>query len=126
MNKPVSNHLTARGLLAARCLRLTAGGALAVPWPVAPCRNVAAGRSVERRGDGVGIPNGRLFPLKDIAQMEAEFVAAMDRQLAPRSAPLAGLPQLQLLAVSGGGEDGALVRACCAAGPRGHAPDSIL
>ena len=40
--------------------------------------------------------------------MEAEFVAALDRQVRARGLrSLADLPQLQLLAVSGGGENGA-------------------
>jgi predicted acylesterase/phospholipase RssA len=56
----------------------------------------------------LGIPNERFFPFKGIGPMEAEFVAAMDRQLRARGLRTLGeLPQLQLLAVSGGGENGA-------------------
>ncbi len=111
MNKPVSNHLTARGLRSRRdVFRLTAGGALAVTLPGCALPERGPPVPLGRTGEAtvLGIPNERFFPLKGIAPMEAEFVAAMDRQLRARGLrTLADLPQLQLLAVSGGGENGA-------------------
>ncbi|HEY6714748.1 MAG TPA: patatin-like phospholipase family protein [Reyranella sp.] len=65
---------------------------------------------IDRTGEAtvLGIPNERFFPFKGIDALEAEFVAAMDRQMRARGlSTLADLPQLQLLAVSGGGENGA-------------------
>src|SRR5258708_678412 len=65
---------------------------------------------IDRTGEAtvLGIPNERFFPFKGIDPLEAEFVSAMDRQLRARGlSTLADLPQLQLLAVSGGGENGA-------------------
>lgn len=56
----------------------------------------------------LGIPNERFFPTMGAAPLEAEFLAALDRQRRARGLPtLADMPQLQLLAVSGGGENGA-------------------
>jgi predicted acylesterase/phospholipase RssA len=56
----------------------------------------------------LGIPNERFFPFLGVDQLEAEFIAAMERQVrARRLKSLADMPQLQLLAVSGGGENGA-------------------
>jgi Patatin-like phospholipase len=56
----------------------------------------------------LGVPNERFFPLYGTAPLEAEFVAAADRlRRAQGLAPNAPLPEVQLLAVSGGGENGA-------------------
>lgn len=56
----------------------------------------------------LGIPNERFFPAMGAAPLEAEFIAAFERQRQARGlASLADMPQLQLLAVSGGGENGA-------------------
>src|SRR4029077_8501545 len=111
MNKLVSNNLTARGIRSRRdVFRLTAGGALAVTLPGCALPERGPPVPLGRTGEAtvLGIPNERFFPLKGIAPMEAEFVAAMDRQLRARGLrTLADLPQLQLLAVSGGGENGA-------------------
>ena len=54
------------------------------------------------------MPNERFFPFSSNAALEQEMVAAVDRQrraLGLRN--YADLPELQLLAVSGGGENGA-------------------
>ena len=56
----------------------------------------------------LGVANERFFPLLGIDPIEAEFSAAMARQ--QRALGLtsrADLPEQQLLAVSGGGENGA-------------------
>ncbi len=61
-----------------------------------------------REASVLGIPNERFFPAMGAAPLEAEFIAALDRQRrALGLATLADMPQLQLLAVSGGGENGA-------------------
>jgi predicted acylesterase/phospholipase RssA len=55
-----------------------------------------------------GIPNERFFPFYGTQPLEAEFAASADRlRRAQGLAPDAALPEVQLLAVSGGGEDGA-------------------
>jgi len=56
----------------------------------------------------LGVPNERFFPIYGTKPLEAEFAAAADRlRQAQGLAPDAPLPELQLLAVSGGGENGA-------------------
>ena len=56
----------------------------------------------------LGVPNERFFPLLGVDPLEAEFIAAIERQRQARGLKsLADMPQLQLLAVSGGGENGA-------------------
>ncbi len=56
----------------------------------------------------LGVPNERFFPLYGTEPLEVEFAAAGDRlRRAQGLAPSAPLPQVQLLAVSGGGENGA-------------------
>ena len=56
----------------------------------------------------LGIPNERFFPLLGIDPIEAEFKAMMARQQrALGLSSLADLPEQQLLAVSGGAENGA-------------------
>jgi len=60
------------------------------------------------RATVLGVPNERFFPFYGTGPIEAEFVAAADRlrkaQRLPADAPL---PEVQFLAVSGGGENGA-------------------
>ncbi|MFO1163162.1 MAG: patatin-like phospholipase family protein [Reyranellaceae bacterium] len=91
-------------------LRLAAGGALAATLP---------GCSIPDRGEPVplgrtadasvlGLKNERFFPASGAGPMESEFMAAMLRQFRARG--LKGpqeMPQLQFLAISGGGENGA-------------------
>ena len=56
----------------------------------------------------LGVPNERFFPFYGIKPLEVEVAAAMDRlRQAKGLAPNAPLPEMQLLAVSGGGENGA-------------------
>ena len=56
----------------------------------------------------LGLANERFFPVNGIEPLEAEFVAALERQRRVRGiANVADLPELDLLAVSGGGENGA-------------------
>jgi hypothetical protein len=90
--------------------RLAAGGALAAGLPGCALPERGPPVPIDRTGEAtvLGIPNERFFPFKGVDPLEAEFVAAMDRQVRARGlSTLADLPQLQLLAVSGGGENGA-------------------
>jgi predicted acylesterase/phospholipase RssA len=78
-----------------------------------------SGCSLPVRGPGVpmgqttkasvlGIPNERFFPIYGTEPLEAEFQAAGQRQRRTLGlSPGAPLPEIQLLAVSGGGENGA-------------------
>ncbi|MCL4802595.1 MAG: patatin-like phospholipase family protein [Burkholderiales bacterium] len=60
------------------------------------------------RASVLGLPNERFLYLEDAAAVDAEFQAAGRRELALRGlGPRAPLPMTNLLAVSGGGEDGA-------------------
>ena len=110
MKNRSSIQLTVSGLRSRRrVLRLAAGGVLAtLPGCALPERGPAV--PLGRTGDAtvLGIPNERFFPALGIDSLEAEFIAALDRQVRARGvASLADLPQLELLAVSGGGENGA-------------------
>ena len=56
----------------------------------------------------LGLPNERFFPLAGTDPLEAEFAAAVQRLRKGRGlSQNAPMPQVQLLAVSGGGENGA-------------------
>jgi predicted acylesterase/phospholipase RssA len=110
MGERASIHLTKTGLRSRRgVLRLTAGAALAtLPGCALPERGPAV--PLDRTGQAtvLGIPNERFFPALGIDALEAEFIAALERQRRARGLKsLADMPQLQLLAVSGGGENGA-------------------
>ena len=79
-------------------------------WRHAACRH--AGRQCRSvattQASVVGLPNERFFPLTGTEPLEVEFAAAADRRRkALGLAPDAPLPEMQLLAVSGGGENGA-------------------
>lgn len=81
---------------------------LSLPACSAPERlsAVPAGRSTE--ATVLGVPNERFFPAHGVGPLEAEFAAAFERQM--RSLGLKSidsLPTWQLLAISGGGENGA-------------------
>ena len=91
-----------------------------LPGCALPGRRPAVPSGRAGQASVLGIPNERFFPASDIEPLEAEFVAAMDRQLAARGLKtFADLPQLQLLAVSGGGENGAFgAGLLCGAGAR--------
>lgn len=91
-------------------LRVAAGSV--VPLHLGGCGPVARGPAVPvaqtTRASVLGVPNERFFPFSDNAALEQEMISALDRtrrQLGLRN--FADLPELQLLAVSGGGENGA-------------------
>src|SRR5262245_23523249 len=111
MSEPASIRLTKSGVLSRRgVLRVAGAGTLAAA--LSGCALPERGPSVplNRTAEAtvLGVPNERFFPFKGVDPFEAEVVAAMDRQVRARGLrSLADLPQLQLLAVSGGGENGA-------------------
>jgi predicted acylesterase/phospholipase RssA len=73
-----------------------------------PVRGTAVPLGQTTRATVLGVPNERFFPFYGIQPLEVEFAAAADRlrqaKGLSRDAPL---PEIQLLAVSGGGENGA-------------------
>lgn len=93
-----------------RVLGLAAAGGMAtlLPGCAAPERGPAVPLGQAARATVLGLPNERFFPAMDGTAIEAEFAAAVRRQRLMRGlSPAAQMPELQLLAVSGGGENGA-------------------
>lgn len=90
-------------------LRLAAGGAAAATAAcAAPFREPAVPQAYTGQATVLGVPNERFFPAISTGPIEAEFAAALARQRKARGLPPgAKLPELQLIAISGGGEDGA-------------------
>ena len=89
---------------------LAAGGGLAslVPGCASPERGPAVPTGHAGQASVLGLPNERFYPLLSVQPLEAEFIAALGRQRRDLGlAPDAAMPQVQLLAVSGGGENGA-------------------
>ena len=62
----------------------------------------------------LGIPNGRFWPDTQVEAMAREAIEAHSGSVPPWARR--ALPPAYFLAVSGGGDNGALVRVCCAAG----------
>ncbi|WP_207538171.1 patatin-like phospholipase family protein [Sabulicella rubraurantiaca] len=93
-------------------LRLGAGGLLAAGMGgcALPTRRAAVPRGRATAATVLGVPNERFIPTEAAGQegLQREFVAAVERQLAARGLP-AGVPNLELdlLGISGGGENGA-------------------
>jgi predicted acylesterase/phospholipase RssA len=110
MSRLASIQLTKTGRRSRReVFRLAAGAALlGLPGCALPERSPAVPSSRTGQATVLGIPNERFFPALDIDPLEAEFIAALERQRRARGLKtLADMPQLQLLAISGGGENGA-------------------
>jgi predicted acylesterase/phospholipase RssA len=84
---------------------------LAAPALLAACaplpRGEAVPRSLTRRASVLGLPNERFNFLDDPAPIDAEFQAASARAAARRPPGTPPVGTANLLAVSGGGEDGA-------------------
>jgi predicted acylesterase/phospholipase RssA len=101
----MSRHLSRR-----RLAGLAASGsvALLLPGCVGPERGPGVPMGQATRATVLGLPNERFFPVAGIAPLEAEFNAAVLRLRRTRGlAADAPMPELQLLAISGGGENGA-------------------
>jgi predicted acylesterase/phospholipase RssA len=97
----MTHRFARRGMLAL-------GFGFAASGCAAPPRGTAVPRARTREATVLGLPNERFFPSFGTAAMEAEYLAAMDRRrVALGLRPGAVLPKLDLLAISGGGEDGA-------------------
>lgn len=95
--------LSRRGLLLAGALPALSGCAL-------PTRLSSVPGEQRSRATVLGLPNERFFLMERAGQagLQQEFQAAMQRNLATRGlAADAPYPELDLLAISGGGEDGA-------------------
>ena len=93
-------------------LTLAACGALTAGLPACslPTRLAAVPRGRASAATVLGVPNERFFPTEAAGQagLQREFVAAAQRQLVSRGLPpTAPLPELDLLGISGGGENGA-------------------
>jgi hypothetical protein len=91
-------------------LKLAGGAALALP--VEACGSVARGPAVPGgqalQASVLGLPNERFFPFSGTASLEREMVEALDRKRRLLGVKTyLDLPELQLMAVSGGGENGA-------------------
>ena len=86
-----------------------AGGAAAVLTGCStPMRGTAVPLDQTTQATVLGVPNERFFTLYGTDPLEVEFAAAADRlRRAQGLAPNAPLPEIQLLAVSGGGDNGA-------------------
>src|SRR3954447_17552475 len=93
-------------------LKLAISGALTAGLPACalPTRLAAVPRGRTSAATVLGVPNERFFPLEAAGQagLQREFIAAVQRQLVARGLPpSAPLPELDLLGISGGGENGA-------------------
>src|SRR3954451_1360092 len=93
-------------------LTLAAGGGLTASLPACslPVREPAVPRGGASSATVLGLPTERFFPTEAAGQaaLQREFVAAGQRKLAARGLPAsAPLPELDLLGISGGGENGA-------------------
>lgn len=113
-------------------LRLALGGAAAGALPACsiPVRLPAVPRGQASRASVLGLPNERFFVTEASGQaaIQQEFIAAVQRRLGERRLP-AGmvLPELDLLGISGGGDNGAFGAGLINAWTeRGDRPDFFL
>jgi predicted acylesterase/phospholipase RssA len=86
-----------------------AGGVTSLlPGCATPVRGPAVPTGLAAQASVLGLPNERFYPVVSVQPLEAEFIAAVERQRRvlglTQGAPM---PAIQLLAVSGGGENGA-------------------
>jgi predicted acylesterase/phospholipase RssA len=87
---------------------MAGGFAAMLPACSTPTRGPAVPLGRTTQATVLGIPNERFFPFYGTEPLEAEFQAAVDRLRRAQGLPAnAVLPEVQLLAVSGGGENGA-------------------
>ena len=98
-------RLGRRGLLG---LTAGIGTTLVLPSCNLPERGMPVPSLGTARAAGLGIANERFFPITDTAGLEKEFLAASERARLVRGLTVdAPLPRVQMLAVSGGAENGA-------------------
>jgi predicted acylesterase/phospholipase RssA len=93
-----------------RLMGFAASGGVAVflPGCTTPDRGPSVPVGDATQATVLGLPNERFFPLTGIAPLEAEFNAAVLRlHRTFRVATTAQMPELELLALSGGAENGA-------------------
>jgi predicted acylesterase/phospholipase RssA len=101
----MSLHLSRRRLIG---LAASGGAAIFLPGCTTPERGSTVPIGEATQATVLGIPNERFFPLTGLAPLEAEFNAAVARLHRTLGVPVNGtMPELQLLALSGGGENGA-------------------
>ena len=104
---PRATLLSRRSLLAlTACGALTAG----LPGCALPTRLAAVPRGRASTATVLNVPNERFFPTEATGQavLQREFVEAVQRQLVSRGLPpTTPLLELDLLGISGGGENGA-------------------
>jgi len=73
-----------------------------------PVREPAVPRGLHARATVLGLPNERFYPASGAAPLEAEFYATLGRHVARTGVPFdAPRSKIDMLAVSGGGENGA-------------------
>src|ERR1700733_11792715 len=88
--------------------QIAAGGGVAALFAGCslPVRGTAVPIDRTTQASVLGLPNERFFPLYGTDPLEVEFMAAANRlRLAQGIASNAPWPELQLLSVSGGGEN---------------------
>ncbi len=89
-------------------IAISAGAAALLPGCAIPERGPGVPVGQVAKASVLGLPNERFFPMLGSDRLEAEFLAAAVRQRRARGlAADAPLPEMQLLSVSGGGENGA-------------------
>ena len=110
MNDRVDRPLARSPASRRNILRGVAGGALAATLPAcaSPERGPAVPTGQTGRATVLGVPNERFFPTLNVGALEKEFYDAFTRLTVAKGlkSPFE-LPKLELLAVSGGGENGA-------------------
>ena len=89
-------------------IAVSAGAAAMLPGCAFPERGPAVPSGQVTKASVLGLPNERFFPLLGADALEAEVMATLQRQQRARNLSAdAPLPELQLLSVSAGGENGA-------------------
>jgi hypothetical protein len=90
------------------CIAAEGGASALLAGCSLPARGTAVPTGQTTQATVLGVPNERFFPFYGTEPLEVEFAAAADRlRRAQGLGPTAPLPEVQLLAVSGGGENGA-------------------
>ncbi|MDF3072974.1 MAG: hypothetical protein K0S54_641 [Alphaproteobacteria bacterium] len=110
MSDPARRAIARDPLSRRGVLRAMAGGCLAVSLPACstPERVAPVPANLASRASVLGIANERFYPIAQSKALDAEYFAAMERQQRHlKLRAIDPLPELKLLSVSGGGENGA-------------------